>query len=102
MTLHGHFGSQPVCHCLRRLFISFFNSQRLLEPITPASKVRRLPDWSDAFYWRYSPFLGRGRGAISGSAARGKSLSVSRYWEKLRRSISRWCDLPLLSRERSS
>lgn len=49
-----------------------------------------------------SPFLGRGRGVISGSAERGKSLSVSRYWEKLRRSISRWCDRRLLSRERFS
>src|SRR5438552_6640531 len=84
------------------VFISFFNSQRLLEPIIPASKVRRLPDWSDEFYWRYSPFLGRGRGATSGSAAPGKSLSVSRYWEKLRRSISPWCDHLRSSQERSS
>jgi hypothetical protein len=42
--------------------------------------------------WRCSQYLEPGPGVTSGWAVRGKSLSVSRYWEKPQLSISRWCD----------
>ena len=71
-----------------RLFL--LSSSRKHSDLTiPASNRNR---WLAEFSWRCFQFSERGPGATSEWAARGKSLLVSRYWEKPQLSISRWCD----------
>src|SRR5207247_4752428 len=57
--------------------------------ITPALNRNH---WPGEFCWRFFQFLEPGPGATLEWVVRGKSLSVSRYWEKPQLSISRCLD----------
>ena len=56
------------------------------------SSLKPKPTRLGEFCWRCFQYLERGHGVTLGWAVRGKSLLVSRYWEKPQLSISRWCD----------
>jgi len=77
----------------------FFQLAKAFGPDYSSLKAKPL---GRRIYSRCSQYLELGPGVTSAWAVRGKSLSVSRYWEKPQLSISRWCDRRRSSPGRSS